>query len=88
MPKFNDTKVATVRDLINFLEDVARAYDDEVVPYFWNNTQDSEFVLLDQFSLPVTRMVSPHGIFTAIETFNPDPDRESGKALSELLTQD
>lgn len=87
MPKISNIKIATVRDLIAFFEDVAVRHGDQVIPYFWNDPGDKEFVLLGQIErATVDSKMHSTRKFVSLETFDPDPDNERDVSLEQLIT--
>lgn len=86
MIRIQNTPVATVRDLITLFEEVATKYGDNVIPYFWNDVGDKEFVLAEPIDrVEVDMKISQDFNFVALETFDPDPDNERAVPLSSLI---
>jgi hypothetical protein len=50
MPKINGIAVATVRDLREFLSLVEALHGPEVIPYFWDDLDDKQFIPLRQIT--------------------------------------
>lgn len=87
MPKIRNVPVVNVRELIEFLEEVARRHGDNVIPYFWDDFSDTGFVSALQLGqTTVDGKMSPDRKFVALETFDPDPDNELTEPLSSLIS--
>jgi hypothetical protein len=86
MPKINGIAVATVRDLREFLSLVEALHGPEVIPYFWDDLDDKQFIPLRQITeSSIERKMPPDHLFVALETYDPDPDGERRGPLSEFI---